>query len=168
MRRAVLEHPDPRLRTVAVPVDAFDDALRALVDDLFETMYAGRAIGLAATQVDEHRRVVVLDVSGNASEPQVFVNPQILSQDTIGMVEESCMSVPGVLDSVRRATRLRVRALDVQGQPFERRLQGLAAVCLLHEVDHLDGRLFIDRLSYLRRLRWRWRSARERRAPAAA
>ena len=163
MRRAVLEHPDPRLRTVALPVDAIDDALRALVDDLFETMYAGRAIGLAATQVDEHRRVVVLDVSGNASEPQVFVNPQILSQDTIGMVEESCMSVPGVLDSVRRATRLRVRALDVQGQPFERRLQGLAAVCLLHEVDHLDGRLFIDRLSYLRRLRWRWR----RRASAA-
>ena len=155
MRRAVLEHPDPRLRTVALPVDAIDDALRALVDDLFETMYAGRAIGLAASQVDEHRRVVVLDVSGNASEPQVFVNPQILSQDTIGMVEESCMSVPGVLDSVRRATRVRVRARDRAGQPLERQLVDMEAVCLLHELDHLDGRLFVDRLGWWRRLRWR-------------
>lgn len=167
MRRTVLEHPDPRLRTVARPVTVFDDALRALVDDLFETMHAGRAIGLAATQVDVHQRVVVLDVSGEASEPQVFVNPEILSESAIGMVEESCMSVPGVLDSVRRATCVRVRARDPHGQPFERRLDGLAAVCLLHEIDHLDGRLFVDRLSYLRRLRWRWRLGRERRAVAA-
>jgi peptide deformylase len=167
MRRTVLEHPDPRLRIVAQPVTAFDDALRGLVDDLFETMHAGRAIGLAATQVDVHQRVVVLDVSGTASEPQVFINPEILSGSAIGMVEESCMSVPGVLDSVRRATRVRVRAQDGGGQSFERRLDGLAAVCLLHEIDHLDGKLFVDRLSYLRRLRWRWRLGRERRAAAA-
>lgn len=167
MRRAVLEHPDPRLRTLARPVTEFDAALQALVADLFETMYAGRAIGLAATQVDVHQRVVVIDVSGSAGEPQVFVNPQVLSQGTFGMVEESCMSVPGVLDSVRRATQLRVRAFDADGQAFERRLGGLAAVCLLHEIDHLDGRLFVDRLSYLRRLRWRWRNGRVRRAAAA-
>jgi peptide deformylase len=167
MQRAVLTHPDPRLRTVARPVVAFDAALSHLVDDLFETMYAARAIGLSATQVDVHLRVVVIDVSGDRSQPQVFVNPEVLSQDTVGMVEESCMSVPGVLDSVRRATRLRVRAQGRDGVPFERRVQDLAAVCLLHEIDHLDGRLFFDRLSWLRRLRWRRTLGRESRASAA-
>lgn len=168
MRRVVLQYPDPRLRTVAQPVEVFDDALRALVDDLFETMQAGRAIGLAATQVDVHRRVVVLDAAGEGAVRRVFVNPQVLQQDTFGMVEEGCMSVPGVLDSVRRATRLRVRAADVTGQPFDCALDGLEAVCLLHEIDHLDGRLFVDRLSCLRRLRWRWKLGRERRDAAAA
>jgi peptide deformylase len=167
MRRAVLAHPDPRLRTVARPVTEFDAALSQLVDDLLETMYAARAIGLSATQVDVHQRVAVLDVSADGSAPQVYVNPEVLSQDTIGMVEESCMSVPGVLDSVRRATRLRVRAQGRDGVPFERRVEGMHAVCLLHEIDHLDGRLFVDRLSWLRRLRWRRTLGREGRASAA-
>jgi peptide deformylase len=167
MRRPVLEYPDPRLRTVAQPVEVFDAALAQLVEDLLETMYASRAIGLAATQVDVHQRVLVLDVSGDASAPQVYVNPQVLSQDSIGMVEEGCLSVPGVLDSVRRATRLRVRAQSRDGAPFERRVEGMAAVCLLHEMDHLDGRLFIDHLSYFTRLRLRWTLGRDRRRLAA-
>ncbi len=167
MRRQILEYPDPRLRIVAQPVTEFDAELSRLVDDLLETMTVTRAIGLAATQVDEHRQVVVLDVSGDASDPQVFVNPQLLSQDSFGMVEESCLSVPGVVDSVRRATRLRVRAQDRAGTPFERRIEGVAAVCLLHEMDHLAGRLFVDHLSWLQRLRLRWKLGRERRALAA-
>jgi peptide deformylase len=167
MRRPVLEYPDPRLRTVARPVEVFDAGLAQLVDDLLETMYASCAIGLAATQVDVHQRVLVLDVSGDASAPQVYVNPQVLSQDSIGMVEEGCLSVPGVLDSVRRATRLRVRAQERDGAPFERRVEGTAAVCLLHEMDHLEGRLFIDHLSYFTRLRLRWRLGRERKVLAA-
>jgi peptide deformylase len=167
MRLAVLTHPDPRLRTVAQPVTEFGAALSQLVDDLLETMYAARAIGLSATQVDVHQRVVVLDVSADGRAPQVYVNPQVLAQDTFGMVEESCMSVPGVLDSVRRATRLRVRAQGRDGVPFERRIEGMNAVCLLHEIDHLDGRLFVDRLSWLRRLRWRRLLGREPRASAA-
>lgn len=167
MRLPVLAYPDPRLRKVAAPVTVFDAALSRLVDDLFETMYAAKAIGLSATQVDVHQRVVVLDVSADASAPQVFVNPEVLSRDTFGMVEESCMSVPGVLDSVLRATRLRVRAQGRDGVPFERRVQGINAVCLLHEIDHLDGRLFVDRLSWLRRLRWRRALGRPPRVSAA-
>ncbi|MFO1455527.1 MAG: peptide deformylase [Steroidobacteraceae bacterium] len=155
MRRAVLEHPDPRLRTVAQPVTTFDGELSQLVDDLLETMYAGRAIGLAATQVGVPLRVLVLDVSPSTDAPQVFINPEVLAQERYGMVEESCMSVPGVLDSVRRATRVRVRARDRAGQPLERQLVDMEAVCLLHELDHLDGRLFVDRLGWWRRLRWR-------------
>lgn len=155
MRRAVLEIPDPRLREVAQPVTSFDADLSQLVDDLLETMYAGRAIGLAATQVGVPLRVLVLDVSPSTDAPQVFVNPEVLAQDRYGMVEESCMSVPGVLDSVRRATRVRVRARDRAGEPFERRLADMEAVCLLHEFDHLEGRLFVDRLGWWRRLRWR-------------
>ena len=167
MRRPVLEYPDPRLRSVAGPVTQFDATLATLVDDLLETMYAGRAIGLAAPQVGVPLRVVVIDVSGEASAPQVFVNPEVLSSERPAMVEESCMSVPGVLDSVQRATRLRLRAFDREGQAFEKRLQDMEAVCLLHELDHLDGRLFIDRLSWFRRLRWRRRLGRERREAAA-
>jgi len=166
-RLAVLEYPDPRLRIVASPVQVFDTALSQLIDDLLETMYAASAIGLAATQVDVHRQVVVLDVSGNASAPQVFINPEVLARDTPGMVEESCLSVPGVVDVVPRATRLRVRALDPTGASSERRVEGLAAVCLLHEMDHLAGRLFVDHLSYFKRLRLLWRFGRERRAAAA-
>jgi len=166
-RLAVLEYPDPRLRTVASPVQVFDAALSQLIDDMFETMYAASAIGLAATQVDVHRQVVVLDVSGSARGPHVFVNPRILSQDTPGLVEESCMSVPGVIDVVPRATRLRVLALDATGASSERQVEGLAAVCLQHEMDHLAGRLFVDRLSYFKRLRVRWKLGRERRSAAA-
>jgi peptide deformylase len=153
--REVLKFPDPRLRTVAQPVDVFDEALAALVADLFETMYAAPAIGLSATQIDRHLRVLVMDCSSARSEPMVFVNPRVLSSDSAGWVEEQCASLPGRSGLVKRATGVRVAAQDVSGQPFERRLRGLPAVCLLHEMDHLDGRLFVDRLSWLGRLRFR-------------
>jgi len=167
MRLPILEYPDPRLRNVALPVTVFDATLAQLIDDMLETLYASKAIGLAATQVDVHRQVVVLDVSGDASAPQVFINPKVLSQDTPAMVEEGCLSVPGVLDSVRRSARMRVQAQQRDGAMFDCRLEGLAAVCLQHEMDHLVGRLFVDHLSYLKRLRLRWRLGRERK-PAAA
>ncbi len=148
----ILEDPDPRLRTVAEPVDVFDAALHRLIDDMIETMHSGHAVGLAATQVDVHRQIVVIDVSGDASAPQVYINPRSLSEDTLAMVEESCLSVPGVVESVRRHARMRVAAVDRDGRPFERQLEGAAAVVLQHEIDHLRGILFTDRLSFLRRL----------------
>jgi peptide deformylase len=153
---AILVHPDRRLRTVAQPVRVFDAQLAALVSDMFDTLYATRAIGLAATQVDRHIRLVVIDVSGDATAPQVFVNPEILAQGTPGIVEESCLSVPGVCEKVTRATEIRARALDAAGNAFERDLSGVAAVCLQHEMDHLLGKLFTDRLSFFRR----WRAMR--------
>lgn len=167
MRLPILEYPDPRLRTVALPVTVFDAALAQLVEDMFETLYTSKAIGLAATQVDVHRQVIVLDVSGDASAPQVFVNPQVLSHDTPAMVEEGCLSVPGVLDCVRRSARMRVQAQQRDGTEFESHLEGVAAVCLQHEMDHLVGRLFVDHLSYLKRLRLRWKLGRDRKPVAA-
>ncbi len=154
-RLAILEAPDPRLRTVAEPVREFDAALARLIDDLIDTLRATHAVGLAATQVDVHRQIVVVDVSGDRSAPQVFINPRSLAQDTLAMVEESCLSVPGVVASVRRHARMHVAAVDRDGQPFERRLEGAAAVVLQHEMDHLRGVLFTDRLSFWRRLRAR-------------
>lgn len=151
-RLPILEDPDPRLRTVAEPVNMFDTELDRLVDDMIETMHSGRAVGLAATQVDVHRQIIVIDVSGNGSAPQVYINPRSLSEDTLAMVEESCLSVPGVVESVRRHARMRVAAVDRDGRPFERRLEGAAAVVLQHEMDHLHGVLFTDRLSFFRRL----------------
>ena len=156
----ILEYPDPRLRTRAQPVREFDAALGRLIDDMFETMYAARGIGLAATQVDVHRQVVTIDVSGKGAAPEVFINPEILSRRRLGKVEESCLSVPGVKDLVTRPTVLRVRALDRDGVPCVRELDGMLAVCLGHEIDHLRGRLFVDHLSLFRRLRLRWRFAR--------
>lgn len=151
----VLVHPDPRLRAVALPVTRFDDELGSFIDDLFETMYGARAIGLAATQVDRQLCVVVTDISGERADPQVFVNPEIVVRGDPCMVEESCLSVPGVLDSVERLIRVRVKHQDREGVWHERDLEGLQAVCLQHEMDHLEGRLFIDRLPFLRRLRAR-------------
>jgi peptide deformylase len=151
----ILEHPDPRLRTKAQPVAAFTPQLAQLVADLFETMYASKAIGLAATQVDVHQRLLVSDVSGDQSAPELFINPEIVSRSTPGMVEESCLSVPGIVASVERATKVRVRAVDRSGQVYERDVEDLLAVCLLHELDHLDGQLFIDRLPFLERMRVR-------------
>jgi peptide deformylase len=155
-RLTVLEYPDARLRIVARPVVAFDAALSRQIEDLFETLYAERAIGLAATQVDLHCRMLVMDVSADQSAPQLFINPEILARDAIAMVEESCLSLPGISESVARSTRVTVRTVDRDGQPFERELRDLAAVCLQHEMDHLDGRLFADHLSFFKRLRvWR-------------
>ena len=166
-RLPVLEYPDPRLRTRAAPVTEFGAPLAVLIHDLLETMYASRAIGLAATQVDVHQRVLVMDVSGEASDPQVFINPTILSRRGQGMVEEGCLSVPGVNDSVRRALQVTVRAVDRAGVAYERDLEGVPAVCLQHELDHLDGLLFVDHLSWLRRLRARRMQARAGRERAA-
>jgi peptide deformylase len=154
-RLPILEYPDPRLRLHAQPVASFDAGLSRLIDDLFETLYASQGIGLAAPQTGDRRQVLVIDLSGNASSPEVFVNPEILASAAPGRVEESCLSVPGVVGDVVRATTLRVRACDRGGRSFERTVDGMLAVCLQHEMDHLAGKLFIDRLSLFRRLRIR-------------
>jgi peptide deformylase len=162
----VLEFPDPRLRTRAEPVRVFDATLARLIDDMFETMYAAPGIGLAATQVDVHRQLVVMDLSKDANEPQVFINPEILTREGSTVTEEGCLSVPGIYDEVQRAERVRVRALDRQGRPCERDLDGLLAVCLQHEMDHLNGKLFVDYLSEMKRQRIRKKLDKERRERA--
>lgn len=152
---SILEYPDPRLRLRSTPVRVFDPDLARLVDDLFETLYSTTGIGLSAPQAGDHRQVLVMDLSGNASAPEVYINPQILTRSVPGLVEESCLSLPGVVGNLVRATRLRVRAHDRSGRVFERDLEGMHAVCLQHEMDHLNGKLFVDRLSLLRRLQAR-------------
>jgi len=154
-RRPILEYPDPRLNLRSQPVEAFGPGLARLVDDLFETMYAARAIGLAAPQVNVHQRVLTLDVSERRNQPEVFINPEVLARRYPGMVEESCLSVPGFVASVPRYTRIQVRAFDRAGNASVRELEGQIAVCLLHEIDHLEGKLFIDRLPFFRRRRVR-------------
>lgn len=151
----VLHFPDPRLRTVAEPVAEVDDTIRKLIDDLFETMYEAPGIGLAATQVDVHKRVLVIDTSENRDDPKAFINPEILQRDGIETMEEGCLSVPGIYEKVERADRVRVRTLDRDGQSREEDLEGLTAVCLQHEMDHLEGKLFVDYLSELKRNRIR-------------
>jgi peptide deformylase len=148
---AILEYPDPRLRKTAQPVDVVDDAVRQLAADLLETMYAANGVGLAATQVDVHRRVLVLDVSEERNQPMVFINPELLRAEGRGPGEEGCLSVPDIYDKVQRATHVRVRALGRDGLPFELDAEGLLAICLQHEMDHLDGKLFVDYLSELKR-----------------
>jgi peptide deformylase len=159
---AILEYPDPRLRKTAKPVEVVDDAVRQLADDLLETMYAAKGIGLAATQVDVHRRVLVLDVSETRNEPLVFINPHILKSEGRGPGEEGCLSVPDIYDKVQRATHIRVRALGRDGHPFEMDAEGMLAVCIQHEIDHLDGKLFVDYLSELKRQLIRRRLDKER------
>jgi len=151
----ILHFPDPRLRTKAKPVVEVDSTVRQLVDDMFETMYAAPGIGLAATQVDVHQRVVVVDLSQEQDEPWVFINPEILEKDGVEETDEGCLSVPGIYESVQRAERIRVRALDRDGQVFEQETDGLLAVCIQHEIDHLNGKLFVDYLSSLKRNRIR-------------
>ena len=165
-RLTILEYPDPRLRTKAQPVTVFDADLSRLIDDMFETMYAAPGIGLAATQVNFHRQLIVIDVSKEANEPQVFINPEILARDAIGVVEEGCLSVPGIFDDIERATKVRVRALDRAGVPCERDLEGMLAVCLQHEMDHLDGKLFVDYLSFFKRERIRKKLDKDRKERA--
>ncbi len=150
----ILEYPDPRLRKIAKPVTRFDDELRTQVADMFETMYAAPGIGLAATQVDIHLRFLVLDVSEDKNQPMVFVNPEItiLDPEPLGY-EEGCLSVPGYYDLVERPRKIHVRAHDQHGETFEMEAEGLLAVCLQHELDHLDGKLFVDYLSALKRQR---------------
>lgn len=158
----VLEYPDPRLRTIAVPVAKVDAAVRRLVADLLETMYAAPGIGLAAPQVDVHRRILVLDISAAKDEPQCFINPEILERHGSVAGDEGCLSVPGVNEVVERAERIRVRALDRDGQPVELEAEGLLAVCIQHEIDHLEGKLFVDYLSELKRLRIRKKALKQR------
>ncbi len=164
---AILEYPDPRLRTRAAPVALVDDALRQFVDDLLETMYAAKGIGLAATQVDKHLRVLVIDVSEERDQPLVCINPEILRAEGSGPGEEGCLSVPGIYDKLERATTVRVRALDRDGQPFELDADGLLAICIQHEIDHLDGKLFVDYLSELKRQLIRRRLEKERKQRGA-
>lgn len=148
----ILEFPDPRLRTIAKPVAEVDDALRQLIDDMFETMYEAPGIGLAATQVNVHLRVVVMDLSEDRSAPMVFINPQLqeLTED-MGQYQEGCLSVPGFYENVDRPVRVKVNALDRNGKPYELIAEGLLAVCIQHECDHLNGKLFVDYLSQLKR-----------------
>lgn len=153
--REILHYPDPRLRTKAKPVDAVDDAIRTLVDDMFETMYAAPGIGLAATQINIHQRVIVMDVSRDQDQPLCLINPEIVSVDGSESGEEGCLSVPDVYETVNRAKTIRVRALDRDGSLQEFEAAGLTAVCIQHEMDHLEGKLFVDRLSELKRLRIR-------------
>ncbi|MEX2496163.1 MAG: peptide deformylase [Woeseia sp.] len=160
---SILEFPDPRLRKKAVPVEHVDDSLRQLIDDMFETMYAAPGIGLAATQIDVHKRLLVADVSPERDAPQVLINPEILEKDGVAVSEEGCLSVPGYYEEVERADRIRVRFLDRQGEPQEQEFGGLLAICVQHEVDHLNGRLFVDYLSEAKRQRIRKKLQKERR-----
>ena len=164
----ILEFPDPRLRTKAVPVEQVDDALRQLIDDMFETMYAAPGIGLAATQVDVHRRLLVADISPEKDEPHVLINPVILEKDGSAVSEEGCLSVPGYYEEVERAEHVRVRFLDRDGVEQEQDFHGLLAVCVQHEMDHLDGKLFVDYLSEIKRRRIRKRLEKERRQQVRA
>ena len=152
--RPILRYPDRRLHTVAKPVAEVDDRIRQLVDDMAETMYAAPGIGLAATQVDVHERVIVIDVSEAKDSLMVFINPEILaSSDECKVYEEGCLSVPGIYDEVERPDRVRVRALDRHGQSFTVEADGLLAVCLQHEMDHLNGKVFVQYLSRLKQSR---------------
>jgi peptide deformylase len=162
-RLPIVEFPDPRLRTVARPVQAVDGRIRQLIDDMFETMYEAPGIGLAATQVDVHERLLVLDVSEDKSYPMVFINPEILSAEGSQVYQEGCLSVPGIYADVKRAEKIVVRALDRDGQPFELTAEGLLAVCIQHEMDHLAGKVFVDYLSPLKRELVRKKLAKQRR-----
>lgn len=163
----ILHFPDSRLRNKAKPVSLVDDAVRRFVDDMLETMYQAPGIGLAATQVNDQRRIVVIDVSEDQSDPLCLINPEILSQQGIEEMDEGCLSVPGVYERVSRADRIRVRALNRQGESIEFDAEGLLAVCIQHEIDHLDGKLFIDYLSNLKRQRIRKKLEKESRQKQA-
>ena len=162
----ILEFPDPRLRTRAVPVAEVDARIRTLIDDLFETMYAAPGIGLAATQVDVHERLLVADVSSDQTEPHALINPVIVEKDGVTVTDEGCLSVPGYFEPVRRAEHIRVRYLNRDGEEVEMTAEGLLAVCIQHEMDHLDGKLFVDYLSEAKRGRIRKRLEKDRRQQA--
>lgn len=164
----ILEFPDPRLRTRAQPIAEVTDEIRTLAADMLETMYAAPGIGLAATQVDVHKRLLVADVSTDKNEPHVLINPEILTKDGVEVMEEGCLSVPGYYEEVERAEAIRVRALGLDGEPFELDADGLLAVCIQHEIDHLDGKLFVDYISTVKRDRIRKKLLKERRQQSTA
>lgn len=158
----ILHFPDERLRKVCTPVDEVNDEVRRTLDDMLETMYAAPGIGLAAIQVNIHKRMLVLDISEDNSDPRCFINPEIISRDGQEEMQEGCLSVPGFFENVTRAEKIRVRALDRDGNPFELDADGLLAVCIQHEIDHLDGKLFVDYLSPLKRQRIRKKLEKQR------
>ena len=162
-RLQVLHYPDPRLRNKARPVENVDDTVRRLIDDMFETMYEAPGIGLAAIQVNVPWRVVTIDVSEQRNEPLCLINPTILAEDGEQETEEGCLSVPGVYDTLTRSQWIRASALDRDGEPFEIEAEGLLAVCVQHEMDHLEGRLFVDYLSRLKRQRIQKRAEKQQR-----
>lgn len=149
----ILVYPDDRLRTVAKPVSTVDDSVRVLLDDMFETMYEAPGVGLAATQVNIHQRIVVIDVSEDKNQPLALINPQIISAAGMAEGEEGCLSIPGIYENVKRAEKVKFSALDRDGNTYEMEVDGLLAVCVQHEVDHLDGKMFVDYLSGLKRRR---------------
>lgn len=151
----VLHFPDTRLRTKAEPVSEVNDQIRAIVRDMFETMYSAPGIGLAATQVNIHQRIIVIDLSSEQDQPLCLINPELLASEGEEETQEGCLSVPGYFETVRRAEHIKVRALDEQGEAFELETDGLLAVCIQHEMDHLEGKLFVDYLSPLKRMRIR-------------
>jgi len=151
----VLHYPDPRLRKVAEPVERVDDTIRQLVDDMFETMYQAPGIGLAATQVDVHKRIITIDISEDKSQPLCLINPEIVGSEGVEKMEEGCLSVPGIYEPVERAEKITVKALNQQGETYEMQTDGLLSVCIQHEMDHLQGKLFVDYLSELKRKRIR-------------
>jgi peptide deformylase len=163
----ILRYPDPRLHTVAKPVEKVDDEVRRLVRDMAETMYAAPGIGLAATQVDVHRRVIVIDTSDTRDQLLVLINPEIVrASDEIQECEEGCLSVPGVYETVTRAAKVKVGALDANGIAFEREAEGMLAVCIQHEMDHLEGKVFVEYLSRLKRSRIKARMEKQLRQTA--
>ena len=164
---AILEFPDPRLRKKATPVTDVDDKLRTLIDDMFETMYAAPGIGLAATQVNVHQRLLVADVSANGDDPHALINPVIVEKDGVQVSEEGCLSVPGYYEEVERAEHIRVRYLNRDGEEMETEMTGLLAVCVQHEIDHLDGKLFVDYISEAKRSRIRKRLMKDQRQRSA-
>ena len=149
----ILRYPDPRLHTVAASVERVDDKIRKLIKDMSEAMYAAPGVGLAATQVNQHVRVIVIDISETHDQLKVFVNPEIIAASGVADREEGCLSVPGVFEKVQRAERITVRALDAGGKPRTLEAEGLLAVCIQHEMDHLEGKVFVDMLSQLKRQR---------------
>ncbi|WP_420554725.1 peptide deformylase [Neptuniibacter marinus] len=150
----ILEYPDPRLRTIAEPVETVDDAVRAQIDDMLETMYAAPGIGLAATQVNIHKRIVTIDISEEQNEPLILINPEFeILEEELHKYQEGCLSVPGFYEDVQRPQKVKLTALDYNGEPYELIADDLLAVCIQHELDHLNGKLFVDYLSMLKRNR---------------
>ena len=163
----ILEFPDPRLRKIASPVSVFDEKLEALIDDMFETMYNAQGIGLAATQIDVHKRLLVIDVSENKDSPLTFINPEFeIIEDELSEYDEGCLSVPGFYETVSRPQRIKVCAQDRAGHAFEMEADGILAVCIQHEIDHLEGKLFVDYLSSLKRQRIRKKLEKEHKKSA--
>lgn len=159
----ILHYPDPRLRLISTPVVSVDDEIRQLLDDMLETMYAAPGIGLAAPQVNVTKRIIVVDTSPKGDDPRCLINPEIIAYDGVEVMEEGCLSVPGFHENVERAQQIKVRALGRDGEPFEMEVEGILAVCIQHETDHLDGKLFVDYLSEIKRNRIQKKMEKQRR-----